>query len=82
MIDLPQICFSADRELIKQLDQLAERWEMARSKVIKLVLKDAVPVLFGKKPLKEAVAPTAVELLRIIHELERRVQKLEKEAST
>ena len=77
--EMPQVCFSADRELIEQLNKLAEQWNMARSKVIKLVLKDAVPVLFGKKPLKEGAAPTTTELLKIVHELERRVEKLERE---
>lgn len=82
VFEMPQVCFSADRELIEQLNRLAKQWNMARSKVIRLVLKDAVPVLFGKKPLKEGVAPTTSALLKIIHELEERVEKLEKEAET
>ena len=79
---MPQICFSADRELIEQLDKLAKQWEMARSKVIKLVLKDAVPILFGKKPLHEAVPPTKDELISIVQELNahniREIERLEK----
>lgn len=72
---MPQICFSADRELIEQLDELAKRQNKSRSEMIKLLLKSTVPVALHGKPLHEAIEPTVQEKLA---ELEARIKKLEK----
>ena len=72
---MPQVCFSADKELIEQLNELAKRQNKSRSEMIKLLLKSTVPVALGKVPLREGV-PTPTE--RRLQDLERRVESLEK----
>ncbi len=74
---MPQICFSADKELIEDINKLAKQYG-SRSECIKLLLKAAVAAALGKVPLREGLPPTTNQLLENIRQLEARVEKLEK----
>ena len=79
---MPQISFSVERELIKKINKLTEKWKKigsakSRSETIAILLRDSVPAALGERPLHEGLEPTIPELLKIIHDLEVRVKKLE-----
>ena len=74
---MPQVCFTSDEELIEQIEQLAKKWRRSRSATIELLLKAAVPVSLGKRPLHEGREATVHDLKIMILELQRRVERLE-----
>jgi metal-responsive CopG/Arc/MetJ family transcriptional regulator len=70
-----QVCFTAEEELIAELDALAQKTERSRSEIIEMLLKAAVQA-WGKG-FHEAKAPTNEELVKMIIRLEKRIEKLE-----
>jgi predicted transcriptional regulator len=73
-----QVSFSADKELIDRIEEIAQKTERSRSATIAMLLNVAVRIA-GNGKLRETAEPTTGQLLQMMRDMAERFEKRFKE---
>jgi predicted transcriptional regulator len=69
-----QVSFSAEKELIARIEEIAQKTERSRSATIAMLLNVAVRIA-GDGKIRLAAEPTTGQLLQMIRDMAERFQK-------